>query len=229
MDRSTAPRAFSLPDAVDLTVCDREPIHIPGAIQPHGLLLVADPATFAVVAGAGALEEIVGPEWLGASLPHLLQQDIAALVEGVHLGPGGTVLGTRFLDYDVALHRTDSWLLAELEPVGDDRRSAGEILTWLDTIATGFERASTLTALCDRAAVAFRALTGFDRVMIYRFLDDDAGRSIARRLSAPSLSGERYSATGAGAVRPQSHPRDSEHHICPRADPPGRLRHDRSQ
>lgn len=179
MDRSTAPRAFSLPDAVDLTVCDREPIHIPGAIQPHGLLLVADPATFAVVAGAGALEEIVGPEWLGASLPHLLQQDIAALVEGVHLGPGGTVLGTRFLDYDVALHRTDSWLLAELEPVGDDRRSAGEILTWLDTIATGFERASTLTALCDRAAVAFRALTGFDRVMIYRFLDDDAGRVIA--------------------------------------------------
>ena len=25
---------------VDLTNCDREPIHIPGSIQPHGVLLV---------------------------------------------------------------------------------------------------------------------------------------------------------------------------------------------
>jgi two-component system, chemotaxis family, sensor kinase Cph1 len=27
-------------ETVDLTNCDREPIHIPGAIQPHGILLV---------------------------------------------------------------------------------------------------------------------------------------------------------------------------------------------
>ena len=25
----------------DLTTCDREPIHIPGSIQPHGVLLVS--------------------------------------------------------------------------------------------------------------------------------------------------------------------------------------------
>ena len=30
---------------VDLTACDREPIHIPGAIQPHGLMLVVDVAS----------------------------------------------------------------------------------------------------------------------------------------------------------------------------------------
>jgi two-component system, chemotaxis family, sensor kinase Cph1 len=29
----------------DLTDCDREPIHVPGAIQPHGVLLVVDPAS----------------------------------------------------------------------------------------------------------------------------------------------------------------------------------------
>lgn len=27
---------------VDLTNCDREPIHIPGSIQPHGCMLVCD-------------------------------------------------------------------------------------------------------------------------------------------------------------------------------------------
>ena len=31
---------FVSPDApIDLTNCDREPIHIPGAIQPYGVLL----------------------------------------------------------------------------------------------------------------------------------------------------------------------------------------------
>jgi light-regulated signal transduction histidine kinase (bacteriophytochrome) len=27
---------------VDLTNCDREPIHIPGSVQPHGCMLVCD-------------------------------------------------------------------------------------------------------------------------------------------------------------------------------------------
>lgn len=28
-----------IPQTVDLTNCDKEPIHIPGSIQPHGALL----------------------------------------------------------------------------------------------------------------------------------------------------------------------------------------------
>jgi light-regulated signal transduction histidine kinase (bacteriophytochrome) len=27
---------------IDLSECDREPIHVPGSIQPHGVLLVAE-------------------------------------------------------------------------------------------------------------------------------------------------------------------------------------------
>ncbi len=36
------------PSPVDITTCDREPIHIPGAIQPHGFLLALDATTWAV-------------------------------------------------------------------------------------------------------------------------------------------------------------------------------------
>src|SRR4051812_27269059 len=36
------------PAPVDITTCDREPIHIPGAIQPHGFLVALDAATWAV-------------------------------------------------------------------------------------------------------------------------------------------------------------------------------------
>ena len=33
---------------LDIATCDREPIHIPGAIQPHGFLLALDTTTWAV-------------------------------------------------------------------------------------------------------------------------------------------------------------------------------------
>lgn len=169
--------------ASTLTACDREPIHIPGAIQPHGLLLVADVATFVTVAGAGDVEGELAQDWLGRDVSELLGQDIRALVDANPAGPGGTIVaaqveGTR-RRFDVAVHRTAQHLLVELERANTDPQPAGMVLASLDSTAAQFERAGDLMALCERAASAFRTLTGFDRVMIYRFLDDEAGRVVA--------------------------------------------------
>jgi len=161
-----------------LTPCDREPIHLSGAVQPHGIMLVADPRTLRVVAGAGDIEAVLGLDWFDADLSTLLQQDIAALT-AASPGPGGTVLGTPVAAHDVALHRAGAWLIAELEPAEAQPGSVAVTLSWLDAIGASFERAGTLRMLSERAVTAFRALTGFDRVMIYRFLDDDAGCVIA--------------------------------------------------
>ena len=46
----TAALDRSSPQALDLDVCAREPIRTPGAIQPHGALLVLDAATLRVLA-----------------------------------------------------------------------------------------------------------------------------------------------------------------------------------
>ncbi|MBB3345718.1 histidine kinase dimerization/phosphoacceptor domain -containing protein [Sphingomonas sp. BK069] len=174
-------------ESLNLTACDREPIHVPGAVMPHGLLLVADALSLEVVAGAGAIEALFGDDWLGAQLDHLLAQDVNALAEAVPIGPGGTILAAPVHGHDVALHRTGQWLLAELEPMGETAGgSVAETLGWLDAMAAGFERTTTFVALCERAAVAFRALTGFDRVMIYRFLDDESGCVVAED-RAPGL------------------------------------------
>ena len=51
----------------DIANCDREPIHIPGAILPHGVLLVLDSDTLEVLQAAGDL-----PGLLGTSLHALL-------------------------------------------------------------------------------------------------------------------------------------------------------------
>jgi len=173
--------AQSTVTAADLSVCDREPIHIPGAVQPHGLLLVADATTLVVRAGAGELESMLAPDWLGRSLADLLDQDVAALVAGVPAG--GSVSGEPRWGSTgplaVTLHRAGDTLLAELEPAAEAPMTAAQLLAWLDQTGNAFERAASLEAVCERAAVAIRTLTGFDRVMVYRFLDDDAGRVIA--------------------------------------------------
>ncbi|QNE31339.1 GAF domain-containing protein [Sphingomonas sp. NBWT7] len=168
--------------APDVTECDREPIHIPGAIQPHGLVLIADPATRRVVAGAGRLEQVFGDDWLGGSLDTMIAQDVSALLSTLVAGPGGTIRGATIMlqdrRFDVTIHQAAPWLIVELEPASAEPLLAGEMLSWMDSIAAGFERAATIPSLCARAAIAFRTLTGFDRVMIYRFLDDDAGRVV---------------------------------------------------
>ena len=186
-----ASRLESLTD-VDLTGCDREPIHIPGSIQAHGLLLIANPATLCVVAGAGDLESVFGDDWLGASLDQLLGTEhgvprggAQGMAQGrVAAGPGGMIVGGTLASaigrYDITFHRTTDAVIVELEAADDaDPQSTTHVLASVETTAMGFERASDLTMLCQRAAAAFRSLTGFDRVMIYRFLDDDAGRVIA--------------------------------------------------
>ncbi|RYD26946.1 MAG: phytochrome, partial [Lysobacteraceae bacterium] len=64
------------PHGFDVAVCDREPIHRPGSIQPHGLVLVADACTFRITAGAGDIETALTPHWLGADLDTLLEQSV---------------------------------------------------------------------------------------------------------------------------------------------------------
>ena len=183
--------AITLPNAsdaapdttLDLTACDREPIHVPGAIQPHGLLLIAGAdGDHRVVAGAGDLETRLATDWLGRPLEALIGQPVGPLLESL---PGG--LNARMPDpvpgiderFALSLHRTPTHLLVELEPLAADPLSAGATLAWLDAVASSFERAPDRQTLCERAAVAYRTLTGFDRVMIYHFLDDDAGCVVA--------------------------------------------------
>ena len=169
----------------DLTSCDRESIQTPGAIQPHGVMLVADLATLRVRHAAGDVERRLGVSaWegqpLGALLGEALAAEVAQLVSAAGAGgfagqlraPTGEVL-------DVTAHLSAPHVIVELEAASTQGLSASRVLDRVAAAADGFERATSLVALCERAAVEFRKLTGFDRVMVYRFLDDAAGTVLA--------------------------------------------------
>ena len=44
----------------DITNCDREPIHIPGSVQPHGALLAVDPKDLLIIQAGGDTPRILG-------------------------------------------------------------------------------------------------------------------------------------------------------------------------
>jgi light-regulated signal transduction histidine kinase (bacteriophytochrome) len=168
----------------DLTACDREPIHIPGAVQPHGLLLIVDAADGTIIGGAGDCEALLGQDWIGMPLSVLAGDAANALLPDGTPSPQllGTVADGRF---SAIAHREGRHWLIELEPAGTSDEDA---LTWIARGSESFDRALDLDDLTARAATLFAELTGFDRVMIYRFLDDDSGKVVAE-CHAPDIHG----------------------------------------
>jgi light-regulated signal transduction histidine kinase (bacteriophytochrome) len=185
---------------LDIQYCDREPIHIPGAIQPHGVLLIVDPESLTVTAAAGDVEGLLGmSDFAGRPLEDFTSSMIAANVRGLAAGGVGYVgvaTGKRGA-FDVSANATGGWLLIELEPAPLDRGPPGLMMTDLERASVQFETADSFDELCARAAAEFRRLTGYDRVMIYRFLDDDSGSVVAedRREDLRSFLNHRFPAS----------------------------------
>lgn len=174
---------------LDLTDCDREPIHVPEAIQPHGLLLVVDRRDMTVVREAGRLETVTGrASWIGQNIEGVFGEAVASRLKAIASvgedGFTGRWRGVNGLDYDVIVRPSDTGLVVEVEQSSQAAQLGVELITRLDAAGSALERATTVRAVCERAAEAFRTLTGFDRIMIYRFLEDEAGQVVAEARSS---------------------------------------------
>jgi len=173
---------------VDLGNCDREPIHLSGAIQPHGVLFVLSIPGLAILqlsANAGQVfGAAAGP---GRPIGELLDGDcVTALGQLAYdSSPAhATLIKTKALHggalFDAIARRIPEGLLVELEPA-----TAPESLSFNDfylrarTAVARLQAFTEIGALCNAAAVEVRAMTGFDRVMVYRFDHRDNGRVIA--------------------------------------------------
>ena len=176
-----------------LNDCDREPIHIPQAIQPHGFLLALDRRDLLVAEGAGDIEGLTGVRaWTGQPIDLVLGEALGRrLREMIRSGETGFVdrwRGINRIDYDVVMHHAADRTVVEVEQSSQAARLGIELVGRLDTAGAALERAASVQAVCEVAAEAFRKLTGFDRVMIYRFLDDEAGHVVAEAREETSSS-----------------------------------------
>jgi two-component system, chemotaxis family, sensor kinase Cph1 len=170
--------------------CDLEPIHIPGSIQPHGVMLVAEFASLAMVGVAGDDEGMVGTWQDGQPLKDVIGIDISDRLREIKPGTSiilGRVAGRQDTLNAIA-YRSGDYLVVELDRAEQHAVEAVPFLVDLDAAGALFERASRIEDLCMTAAATFRKQTGYSRVMVYQFLDDDAGVVVGESLDAEANS-----------------------------------------
>ncbi|MCW2993176.1 MAG: multi-sensor signal transduction histidine kinase [Conexibacter sp.] len=191
---------------IDLENCAREPIHTPGAIQPHGFLLAARAGDMVVVqasANAGELLERPFDVVLGASLGALLGVPLvdelarrASDVDVPNLRPLRASVAGR--PADAFAYRADALLIVEVELVVETGRPSFD--AFQDEVTrslTEVQDADGIDALLRTAAQTVRRLTSFDRVWVYRFEPDEHGVVVAEEQDdgRPSFLGLHYPAT----------------------------------
>ncbi|GAB6388792.1 HWE histidine kinase domain-containing protein [Stutzerimonas marianensis] len=188
--------------------CAQEPIHLPGAIQPHGVLLgctLPDWSIAHVSANCQTFFSGVEPaSLLGQPLDRVLPLETVHAVRNqlqtAMLAGTAERLDCLALDvgaqrYDLTVHMADGLAVIEATPAVQGSGANGVSL--LRGLAGRLRRAPTVARLLTLAAQQMRAVTGYDRVMIYRFLHDDSGEVVAEavRPGTESYLGLRYPAT----------------------------------
>ncbi len=179
---------------VDISNCDREQIQYAGAIQPHGVMLVLEEPGLRILQVSRNTEELLGfaPDGLtGADLRKLFSRAQFDALQGRLLR--GNLEGApkhmgraefRGREFDMLAHRCDGALIIELE-LRPEAESAPVLDLYSDLrgAISRLEATTGLQPFFDLAVEQIRALSGFDRVMIYKFMEDGSGWVRAEALS----------------------------------------------
>lgn len=174
-----------------LTNCDSEPVQTPGCVQAHGALLVlrlADLTVLQVSENSDAL--------LGQPPAALLGRPVAAILGAEGDAKLRAFLAAEPLDrnplylltlpehklvppLDVTVHTIDGVAVLEFEATGQTDAGEPDYYALVKKTVNRLQTANTLLQFCNIVAEEVRALTGLDRVMVYKFHQDGHGEVFA--------------------------------------------------
>jgi len=175
---------------VDLTNCDREPIHVLGIIQPFGFL-IAVTADWLVARVSANVAEFIGidpAEMLGRPLSGFMtDHGIHAIRNRLTMLRGPDAVERLFDQqlfegrpaFDVAVHMASDLIVIEAEPAADDHVEAA---TMVRAMVNRLDQTDLMASFLREGARQVRAITGFDRVMVYRFDKQLSGEVVAEAL-----------------------------------------------
>ncbi|MBM7774474.1 light-regulated signal transduction histidine kinase (bacteriophytochrome) [Actinokineospora baliensis] len=160
----------------DLSVCLNEPIHRLGGIQSYGALVAfgADGVVEVASSNCAALLGVGAEVVVGMSAEALLGAESLAAVRGTLEAPTGdrgvvavTVGGRGF---DATVYRADGRVVVELEPAAGERPFVfSQFFPAVRAALVKLQHGRTVVDVCAAAVAEIRALTGYDRVVAYRF------------------------------------------------------------
>ncbi|MGV3696463.1 GAF domain-containing protein [Flavobacterium sp.] len=170
-------------EIVNLTNCEHEPIHIPGSIQPHGFLLGMT-CDYVIEFCSGNIadylgcshEQVLGKHFIevfGEEIFVKVKTDLAA--ETLH--PLKISLNGK--RYQCLMHLSEPCIVFEAEPYDFEQEIIADAYNQTLQFVSYMNNTHTLKSLCEMVAKGTRDLTGYDRVMIYRFDNDYNGEVFA--------------------------------------------------
>lgn len=184
--------------------CANEPVHIPGIIQSIGMLLGADLKTGEIRYASANVAETLGweisenstktvVELLGLDLWHSLTNLIGLkdfAQRRYFVGP----LSHEGSDYSVHVTKGGDCMVLEIEHAAEQPSFSPEMLREQTFLINQIQSCSDEQSLFDLTTRMLRHVTGFDRVMIYRFDADWNGEilSEARKAGLTSFEGLRF-------------------------------------
>lgn len=187
---------------VTLANCEDEPIHVPGAIQPHGAL-IALRADGMVLATSENIQALLG--FVASPGSYLTQEQVGPevlrmLEEGLTgNGPWSNSVETRIGEhlFDVIGHSYKEVFYLEFEIRTADTLSITSFTLNAQRIIAQVQLHNDTASLLSNVTDELRRMTGYDRVMAYRFRHDDSGEVVAesRREDLESYLGQRYPAS----------------------------------
>lgn len=195
-----------------------------GHIQPFGCMLAVDEATFRVIAFSENAREMLGltpqsvpslekPEILlvGTDVRTLFTPSSAVLLEKAFRAREITLLNPVWIHsknsgkpFYAILHRIDVGIVIDLEPARTEdpalsiagavqsQKLAVRAISHLQSLPGG-----DINLLCETVVENVRELTGYDRVMVYKFHEDEHGEVVAesKRSDLEPYIGLHYPAT----------------------------------
>ena len=195
---------------VDITDCEREPVHIPGSIQPFGFLVAFALPTWTIAhvsLNAAAVFAIDDPATMigmpmetilpGGTIHDLRNVFQGAMISGFAERMTGVPVGSAQRPHDILIHASGQIAIAEFLPCAGADTVRTDPTTLVKTVIDRLRRTTTFQTFLTSAARQIRAVTGYDRVMIYKFAEDDTGVVVAEavRGGMPPFLNLRYPAS----------------------------------
>ena len=175
---------------VSLTNCDSEPVQMPGCSQAHGVVLVLRVSDFTIlqVSENAAAHLGLGPEeLLGKSIATVVaaagERQLRECLEKEPIERNPLYVFTlpaheSRAALDLLLHTIDGLAVLECEPTASVAASPPDYYALVKKSVTRMHAAQALADFYRIVAEEVRALTGLDRVMIYRFHADFHGEVV---------------------------------------------------
>jgi chemotaxis family two-component system sensor kinase Cph1 len=190
---------------LNLDLCAQEPIRIPGSIQPHGTLVVADPGSKRIVQASANASALLGPgrnsTVLGLSLSELVGAATEHQINAWLANPDSSY--SRTLDINgrrlqVLGHHTAQGIILEFEqPAASEGETLEAYYPRVGRFMEDLPAYGGIAELCAAAAREFRQISGFNRILIYRFDEQCNGEVLAEDGDGvlPSHAGQRFPAS----------------------------------